>query len=85
MIEGPVDATTANGVHWGSLLALIAALCHFPEVGPELDLLGFEHNANPIEGQLNAPLAQMRQASESLALNILLSVAHDSLDDIGGE
>jgi hypothetical protein len=64
---------------------LIAALCHFPEVGPELDLLGFEHNANPIEGQLNAPLAQMRQALESLALNILLSVAHDSLDDIGGE
>jgi hypothetical protein len=55
MIEGPVDATAANGVHWGSLLALIAALCHFPEVGPELDLLGFEHNANPIEGQLNAP------------------------------
>jgi hypothetical protein len=85
LIEGRVDVLAANGVHLGARLALAASLSHFPKSGPELELLGSGHNVDLIEGQLDALWALTLQASKSLAINILPSVAHDSLDDIGGE
>jgi hypothetical protein len=41
MVEDCIDVAAINGVHWVARLALIATLSHFPELGPELELLGF--------------------------------------------
>jgi hypothetical protein len=58
---------------------LTVTLVHFPELEPEMELLGSGCNADLTEGQLDALWDQMRHASESLALNIPLSIARDSL------
>jgi hypothetical protein len=49
----------------------------------ELELLGSGHNADLIEGQLDALWARTHQASESLALSITPLVARDSPGDTG--
>jgi hypothetical protein len=69
----------------GGQLALITAFSHFPELETEEELLASRHNADLIEGQLDALWTQTRQASESLVLSIPPSVARDSPDDIGKE
>jgi hypothetical protein len=48
----------------GGQLVLTASLSHFLELGPELELLGSEHNADLTEGQLDALWAQTCQASD---------------------
>jgi hypothetical protein len=63
----------------GGRLALTATLSHFPE----LELLGSGHNANLIEGQMDALWTQTHQASESLMLSVHPSVAHNSPDGAG--
>jgi hypothetical protein len=50
LIEGRIDATVPNGVHWGPRLALTTALSHFPKLKPDLELLGPGHNADVMEG-----------------------------------
>jgi hypothetical protein len=50
LIEGRVDSTTVNGVHWRARLALTAGLSHFPKLEPELELLRSRHNADLTEG-----------------------------------
>jgi hypothetical protein len=45
LLKGQVDATTANGVHWGTQSALVAALSHFSELEADLELLGFGRDA----------------------------------------
>jgi hypothetical protein len=44
LLEGHVDVVTANGIRWGTQSALVAILSHFPELRPELELLGFRSN-----------------------------------------
>jgi hypothetical protein len=44
LLEGRIDAATANGVHWGTRSVLVATLSHFLELKPELELLGSKHN-----------------------------------------
>jgi hypothetical protein len=51
LIEDHVDAVATNGVHSGARLALTAILSHFPELEPELELLGSEYNADLTEAQ----------------------------------
>jgi hypothetical protein len=46
LIEGCVNVEAANGVYWGAQLALTAALSHFPELEPELELLGSRYNVD---------------------------------------
>jgi hypothetical protein len=38
-LESWIDATTANGVRWGSRSALVATVSHFPELDIELEVL----------------------------------------------
>jgi hypothetical protein len=54
LIECRVNAAATNGVYWGAQLALTATLSHFPKLETKLELLGSEHNADLIEGQLDA-------------------------------
>jgi hypothetical protein len=59
----------------GGRLTLAAALSRFPELELELELLGSGHNADLMEGQLDALWTQTRQASESLLSSLPSSVA----------
>jgi hypothetical protein len=54
LIEGCVDATATNRVHWGAPLALAAALSHIPGLDLKLELLGSRYNVDLMEGQLDA-------------------------------
>jgi hypothetical protein len=54
LIKGCVDAVVVDGVHWGAQLALTVVLSHFPELEPELLLLGSGYNADLTVGQLDA-------------------------------
>jgi hypothetical protein len=65
-------------------LAQIATLSHFLELLTELELLGFRHNVDLTEGQLDALWTQTCWASESLVLGIPSLVSRDSPDDTGG-
>jgi hypothetical protein len=40
LIEDHIDTMTANGVHWGTRSALVAALLHFLELETDMELLG---------------------------------------------
>jgi hypothetical protein len=44
LLEGWIDIGAANGVHWGSHSALVAAVLHFLELKTELEVLGSGHN-----------------------------------------
>jgi hypothetical protein len=44
LLEGRIDIGAANGVHWGSHSALVAAVLHFLELKTELEVLGSGHN-----------------------------------------
>jgi hypothetical protein len=79
--KGRVDAAAANGVHWGARLVLHAALSHFPELEPELELLGSGYNADKMEGQLDAFWAWTRWALESLSSRVPPSTTHSPPDD----
>jgi hypothetical protein len=51
LLEGQIDSTTANGVHWGTRSTLVAALSLFLELKFEPELLGSGRNADLIEEQ----------------------------------
>jgi hypothetical protein len=55
-----------TGSNGGVQLELTAILSNFPELEPELELLGSWYNADLMLGQLEAFWTQTRLASESL-------------------
>jgi hypothetical protein len=48
-----VNAVATNGVCWGTRSALATTVSHFHEPEAELELHGFEHNADLIEDQVD--------------------------------
>jgi hypothetical protein len=66
LLEGRIDAAAANGVRWGTRLALAATLSHFLELGTELELLGSGCNAVLTKDQVDALWTQARNASDLL-------------------
>jgi hypothetical protein len=54
LLEGQIDATTANGVRWGSHSTLVAAVSHFLVLKAELEVLGSGCSANLIEDEVDA-------------------------------
>jgi hypothetical protein len=53
-LKGQVDATAANGVRWGTRLALITTLSHFSELEAKLELLSSDRNVSLMEYQVDA-------------------------------
>jgi hypothetical protein len=51
-LESWIDATTANGVHWGSRSALVATVSHFPELDINLEVLRSRCNAGLTEDEV---------------------------------
>jgi hypothetical protein len=49
LLEGQIETTAANGVHWGSRSMLVAAVLHFLELRSELEQLGSAHNVDLTE------------------------------------
>jgi hypothetical protein len=80
-IKDWVITVTANGVHVGTRSALTSVVSHFLKREVELELLQSGHNADLGD----ALWTWMRQASESLAAFIPLSVARGPHDDMGEE
>jgi hypothetical protein len=54
LLEGWVDVTAANEVHWGTWSALVTALSHFLELEAELELLGSGNNMTLTEDQVDS-------------------------------
>jgi hypothetical protein len=54
LIEGCIDVAVANRVHCGARLALTAALSHFAELEPEVELLGSGYIVDLMNGQMDA-------------------------------
>jgi hypothetical protein len=67
----------------GARLALTAALSHFPEVEPKLELHGPRHNADLTESQLDAHWGRTRRASNSMLSSVLSSDSRNSPNDSG--
>jgi hypothetical protein len=83
LLEGCINAMTANGVCWGTWSVLVAALSHFLKLETELELLGSGCGAGLMEDQVDALWIQARPSSDSLASHVLLLVAHGPLDGAG--
>jgi hypothetical protein len=49
LLEGQIETTAANGVHWGSRSMLVAAVLHFLELRSELEQLGSARNVDLTE------------------------------------
>jgi hypothetical protein len=79
-VEKWVNTTVTNVVQWGTQSALVAALSHFPELEPELELLGPGQDANLSDSQANALWPLVSMASDSLAFLIPSLLAHDPPD-----
>jgi hypothetical protein len=54
LLEGWIDAATANNVCWWSRSAFVATVSHFPMLKSELELLGSGHNEGLTEDEANA-------------------------------
>jgi hypothetical protein len=63
-LEGQIDATAANGVHWGSRSVLVAAVLHFPELEADMKVLGLGRNAGLIEDKVCALWSRMCRAAD---------------------
>jgi hypothetical protein len=75
LLEGRIDAAAANGVHWGSHSALVAAVSHFLELKSELALLGSRRNADLTKHEADALWTRVHVASHLLASYVPSSVA----------
>jgi hypothetical protein len=80
LLEGWVDATIANQIHWGTQLVLVAALSHFLKLEAKLELLRSTCNTILKEDQLDTLWILACPTSDSLALDILPSVTHSPPD-----
>jgi hypothetical protein len=73
LFEGQINTATANGFCGATLSTLVAALLHFPEQKPKLELLGSGHNTNLMEDQADALWTRVHVTSDALASHILSS------------
>jgi hypothetical protein len=80
-LEGQIDAAATNGVRWGSCSALIAIVSHFPVLDVDLEVLGSGRNAGLTEGEEDALWSRVCIATDSLALHVPPSVAHNPPDN----
>jgi hypothetical protein len=83
MLEGRIDAATANGVWWGSRSVLVAAVSHFLDPKTELEVLRSGRNVNLTEDEADAIWTRVRVASDSLALYVPSSATHNPPDSVG--
>jgi hypothetical protein len=54
LLEGWIDATSANGVHLGSHSMLVESVSNFPELRLKMELLGSGRNVDLTEDEADA-------------------------------
>jgi hypothetical protein len=81
-VENWINTATTNGVQWGTRSALVVVLSHFPELEPELELLGSGRDADLSNNWADALWPLVSAAPYSLASLVPSSLAHDPLDDV---
>jgi hypothetical protein len=81
--EGRIDATAANGVHWGSHSMLVAAMSHFPELDADLEVLESRRNGGLKGGMVDSLWSLVCMATDSLASHFPSLVARNLPDSVG--
>jgi hypothetical protein len=80
---GSIDAVAANGVRWAACSTLVAAVSHFSVLDTELEVPGSERSVGLAEDEVDALWTRVHAASNSLALNVPPSIAHNPPDGTG--
>jgi hypothetical protein len=83
LLEGQIDDTTANRVHWGTRSTLVAFLSLFLELKFELELLGSGRNVDLIEEQADTLWTRVRAASDTLVSHVPPSITYSPPDGAG--
>jgi hypothetical protein len=83
LLEGRIDAATANRVRWGSCSMLAAIVSHFLELKNELEVLGLGRNMDLTDKEADGLWTRVRVASDSLASYVPSSVSHNPPDVAG--
>jgi hypothetical protein len=83
LLKGWINPVAANGVHWGSRSALVAAMSNFLELKSELELLRSGRNTDLTEDEADALWTWVHMASNSLVSYVPSSVARGPPDDMG--
>jgi hypothetical protein len=81
-LEGWIDATTANGVCWGSHYALVVTVSHFPELYTDREVLGSGRKARFTKDEVVALWSKVRTAVDSLASHVPSLFAHNPPDSM---
>jgi hypothetical protein len=79
-VENRINRVVANGVRWRTRSALVAVLAYFPELEPELELLGSGRDTHLNDDWVDALRPLVSVASDSLASVVPSSLARDPLD-----
>jgi hypothetical protein len=80
LLEDQIDATTANGVCWGSCSTLVAIVSHFQELKTDLEVLRSGRSTDVTEDEADALWSRVRTTSDLLASYVPSSVAHNPPD-----
>jgi hypothetical protein len=76
-LEGRIDATGANKVHWGTRSAMVTTVSQFWELDADLEVLESGHNAGFTVDEVDALWSQVRTAVDLLAPHVPPSVARN--------
>jgi hypothetical protein len=77
VLDGRIDATTANMVRWGTHSALVATVSHFLELKTEVEVFGSGCNADLSEDEVDAFWTWVRATVDLLVSYVPSSVAHN--------
>jgi adenylosuccinate lyase len=83
LLKGQINATAANGVHWGTLSVFVASLSYFLELKSKLELLRSRRNADLTEDLVDALLTRVHTASNSLVSHVPPVVTRSPPNDVG--
>jgi hypothetical protein len=78
LLEGWIDAATANEVRWGTRSTWVATVSHVSELETKMEVLGSRRSTCLIEDEANALWTRVRAALDSLELYVPSSVACNS-------
>lgn len=79
-IEDRIEAAAATGARWGARMALTTAVSHFPEVKPDLPVIGDGFNPQLTRGATGLLWAEVSDAAERIASRIPGRMArHDAV------
>jgi hypothetical protein len=83
LLNGRIDATAADGVHWEPRSALVATVSHFPELKAKLEVFVSRHSTDLMKDEADVLWTRVRVASDSLASYVPSSIARNPPNGAG--